>query len=159
MTKSKKARFALIGVAIAAVLILASCTGPAGLAGPAGPAGPPGPAGPAGAPAVVEPERMPPTVMMVPNMGGARFKADCYGANFEPSETITVCIPITRVEGTVPIETFIGPGGVGGPFEVDELGSFHFSKVRAPQVPGVYPVRVYDEEGEMIASTVIVVEE
>jgi len=159
---ARKARFALIGILIVTGLLLASCTGPAGPAGstgPAGPAGSAGPAGAAGAAAVAEPERMPPAVMVVPDMGTSKFKAAYYGANFEPGEKITVRIPIARVEDSTPVETIIGPGGVGGPFEVDELGSFILTGIGSPVDPGVYAVRVYDEEGKMIASTLLVVTE
>jgi hypothetical protein len=63
---------------------------------------------------------------------------------------------ISRIEGTPAVETATGPGEMGAPFQVDENGSFHLTEIRRAKGEGVYPVRVYDEDGNMIAATIIV---
>lgn len=132
--KSKVGRFALAGIiAVMIVLLFASCAPP-------------------------ESERMPPAVSAIPNVGAPRADINIVGANFEPGEKVTVCYLLSRgsEEAFYPAENIVdrSPGGL----EVDKLGSFQL-KVKLPQELGVWPVRVYDQKGEMIASTVVMVEE
>jgi len=85
-------------------------------------------------------------------------KVNYVGANFEPGEKVIITIlaapgeEYTLYRPTTPEE--------GLSLEVNELGSFKVNnKIPAQLTPGAYPVRVYNEEGEMLASTVLMVEE
>ncbi len=134
--KAKLTKFALIGILLlTGVLILASCA-------PA--AAPPAPAPP-------KPERMPPSVSVIPNVAGPAAKITYAGANFEPGEKVKVAILVW------PGSEYL-PSNKGELVEINELGSFMIES-KLPSAPGVYPVRVYDEKGKMIASAAVLVEE
>jgi hypothetical protein len=103
-------------------------------------------------------EASPPSVVVMPNVGPGRYKPDIYGANFEPGQTLTASTLVTRFEGGMPIETYVGPDGVATPFQADDLGSFHLTGSRLARDPGVYPLVVRDEAGNILASTVFIIE-
>jgi len=108
----------------------------------------------------VEAPRMLPVVAVIPNVNTPKAKVDIVGANFEPGEKVSVYTLIRRGDPeTTHIEQFmfIG-GGASGLIEVDEFGSFQIT-TNIQKETGIYPVRVYDENGEMIASTLFVVRE
>ncbi|MBA7502808.1 hypothetical protein ES706_01405 [subsurface metagenome] len=140
--RSKVAKFVLIGVTLlAGVLIFTSCV-PTTVTEP-----------------VTEPERMPPAVLVIPNVIEAepKVKIDIVGANFEPGEEVRISIMFAPGCESTP-----GAEGEGLALEVDELGSFCMKgQSITPRniMPGVYPVRVYDKDGKVIASTLILVEE
>lgn len=140
VSKLKMVKYTLVVVAVLTGLsVLASC----------------------GAPPQEQPtkEEMSAAIMVVPNPQiGSRARIDVYGANFEPGETVKLGILIRRAEGTDPVETFIGPESKGAAFQCDDLGTFSVEGVRGPRGAGVYPVRVYDAEDNMIASTVLLVQ-
>lgn len=146
MTKSKKARFGLIAIAVAVFVLasLVSCT-----VAPA-----------EKAPVVTgETAKSSPSVMIDPLVNASRAKISVYGVNFEPGETLRVGIPIRRIEGTPPVLTFLGLNGEGRSFQADEDGNFILKNNNAPKVPGVYSVRVYNKDlSEIRASTIVVVE-
>jgi hypothetical protein len=98
-----------------------------------------------------------PKLLIVPNMGGGRYKAAYYGIGFEPNQTLTICMPVSR-EGQEPVKSCVGPGGIGAPFQTDDLGTFSFTGVRGPREPGVYPITVYDEADNALASAIMVIE-
>lgn len=100
-----------------------------------------------------EPERMPPAVLVIPNVGTSREKVNFVGANFEPGEEVMVAVLIFP-----DVETSLSGGSEGLTIKVDELGSFQIVK-KLPHIPGVYPVRVYDKAGKVIASAVAMVVE
>lgn len=148
MTKLKRLRFVLLTSTIllaGVVLVFVSCA-------------------PAAVPPALpkpEPERTPSVVAVIPNVGKAGEKINYVGANFEPGEKVVVCvlcapgIENTIYRPTVKLEEELSLG-----IEVDELGSFGVNnKIPAQLTPGVYPVRVYNEEREMLASTVLLVVE
>jgi len=145
MTKKVKVgKFALTGILLLmGMLIFTSCV----------------PATPVTAPPVEpeESERIPPAVLVIPNVvtAGIKNKVEIAGVNFEPGEKVR--IGILFFPGT---ETTPGAEGAGLAIEVNELGSFSLKDNIPPKfVPaGVYPVRIYDEEGKMIASTLVIVE-
>ena len=135
--KSKMFRVILIGIALVGVLVSASCA-------------PPTP---------TESPRMPPAVLVIPNVVEAEpgVAVDIVGANFEPGEKVRIAVMYSPGVEIVP-----GAEGKGLTLEVDELGSFWMKKEKItpdPVSPGVYPVRVYDEKGKMVASTLLVVVE
>lgn len=93
--------------------------------------------------------RAPAALLARPNVVKPAGQVEFVGANFEPGEKINVAIM-----------AFLGVKqllGEGKGLKVNELGSFQI-KDNAPFYPGVYPVRVYDESGEIIAATVLIVE-
>lgn len=104
----------------------------------------------AGAP--VQSRTMPPAITAMPNIGGPGAEIMCYGANFEPGETVKVVYLF--IPG---VENVLGSKAKGLALKVNELGSFSL-KSNLPKPPGVYPIRVYDKDDNMIASTVVVVE-
>lgn len=141
--KSKMFKFVLIGIALVGVLISSSCA----------------PATPVESPTPTGVSRIPPAVLVIPNVIEAEsgVKVDIVGANFEPGEKVRIGVMFAPGCENTP-----GKEGKGLALEVDELGSFYMKGEKITPVnisPGVYPVRVYDEKGEMIASTLIVVEE
>jgi len=139
MTKLKRVKVTLLMSTIllaGLLLVFTSCT----------------PTAPATAPPA-EPERMPPAVAVIPNVGTPRQTVSFCGANFEPGEEI-----IVTVEMFPRIETNLSGGAEGRTAKVDELGSFKINR-KLPNNPGVYPVRVYDKEGKVIASAAVMVEE
>jgi len=140
--KSKMFRVILIGIALVGVLVSASCAPPTPTESPP-----------------TESPRMPPAVLVIPNVVEAEsgVKVDIVGANFEPGEKVRIVIMYSPGVEIVP-----GAEGKGLTLEVDELGSFWMKGEKitpAPVSPGVYPVRVYDEKGKMVASTLLVVVE
>lgn len=140
--KSKMLGFILISiVALVGVLISASCAPPTAVESPV----------------PTESPRIPPVVLVIPNVVAPGGKVAIVGANFEPGEKVRIGILIEPGIEFVP-----GAEGKGLTLEVNEVGSFQMSGEKmTPQniTSGVYPVRVYDEKGEMIASTLFVVEE
>jgi hypothetical protein len=113
---------------------------------------------PATAPAKLElePERMLPVVSVIPNVGGPTASVSYVGANFKPGEKVKVAVGLRPGEEHSP-----GASGEGLAVEVNELGCFMLTgtSVWLPPLPGVYPVRVYDEKGKMVACTVVLVVE
>jgi len=139
MTKLKVVSIVLIGM----LFVLVSCVPAAAPTPPAPPA---------------EPERMSPAVSVIPNPVEAGKEVTCCGANFKPGEKVRVAI--MYFPG---VETALGSKAVEPALalEVNELGSFETKgKVMAtlPDLPAVYPLRVYDEKGEVIASTPVLIE-
>jgi hypothetical protein len=109
-------------------------------------------------PTTTEPERMLPAIAVVPNVitVGKATKVQFAGADFEPGEKVRMGVLFfLGVETT--------PGLAGLALEVNELGSFLLADDLNPTAgiipPGAYPVRVYDEEGKVIASTLVIVVE
>jgi len=94
---------------------------------------------------------MPPAVTAIPNTGVGGAKMVCYGANFEPGETVKVVYLV--LPG---VENVLGSKAKGLALKVNELGSFDISS-NLPKLPGIYPIRVYDKDENMIAATVVVV--
>jgi len=135
MTKLKVFSIVLIGM----LFVLVSCV-------PAAAPTPPAPPKP-------EPERMPSVVSVIPNVGPPRQKVNCVGANFEPGEEVMVASLMFP-----DVETNLSGGAEGLTTTVNELGSFTIG-TQLPLYPGVYPVRVYDKDMKVIASTVMLVEE
>lgn len=111
------------------------------------------------APAAVQAEeapviRQPAAVMAIPNVGTSRATTYIYGADFEPGELV---LPVYRIlMGGVVIEILVTVNTYG--VEADELGCFKV-KTKLPGVPGVYPLRVYDEQRNVLAVTVVEVVE
>lgn len=144
MTRLKRLRFVLLTSTIllaGVILVFVSCA-------PAAPVTAP--------PAELETalERMPPAILVIPNIGTPRQKVDYVGANFEPGEEVMVATLMFP-----DVETNLSGGAEGLTTKVDDLGSFQIKGKKLSLYPGVYPVRVYDKDGKMIASTLVVVEE
>jgi hypothetical protein len=142
MTKLKRLRIVLLISTIlfaGVILVFVSCA-------PAAPPVLPKP----------EPERMPPAVLVVPNVGKPDTSISYCGANFKPGEKVRITVLLQRGLEHIP-----GKEGAGRAVEVNELGSFILkdADTKLPSTPGVYAVRVYDEKGEMLASTVVMVME
>lgn len=96
----------------------------------------------------------PAAVVAIPNVGTSRATTYIYGADFEPGELV---IPVYRLSvGGVVIENVITTNIYG--VEADELGCFK-AKTKLPGAPGVYPLRVYDEQRNILAVTVVEVVE
>jgi len=108
----------------------------------------------------VEAPRMLPVVAVIPNVTTPKAKVDIVGANFEPGEKVRVytLISVGDPEKT-DMQRYMLGGDVGsGLIEVDESGLFQMTASIQLQT-GIYPVWVYDENGEMIASTLLMVRE
>jgi hypothetical protein len=98
--------------------------------------------------------RQPSAVMAIPNVGTSGATTYVYGADFEPGELV---LPVYRVTlGGEVIEIVVTENTYG--VEADELGCFK-AKTKLPGVPGVYPLRVYDEQRNILAVTVVEVVE
>ena len=144
MPKSKVLKVFSIGLAmLLAVLVFTSCAAPA--AAPAGPKGLP-------------------VIQAIPDTGAPSAKVDYFGANFEPGQKIRVSVLRLLVPNTSPIEQVfssknivVGTAVEKGMLQVDQVGSFHIKTIKLPKEEGVWPVRVYNEAGEVIAATVVVV--
>lgn len=147
MIKSKKAKFGLISIAVATVLVLASVVS-CGVA--------PTPAeAPAETGGLAKPS---PSILVAPLVNAPRDTAwNCYGVDFEPGETLKAGIPIRRVEGTPAILTFFGPGGAGRSFQADDDGNFILENNKAPKNPGAYSVRIYNKDLTEVRATAIIV--
>lgn len=133
---------AIVVLMLAASLLLASCIG---------------------ASTTAQPERMPAAVVAIPNVAAPRANVQLVGANFEPHERVKIALVMVRgPEEFAIIETIIRSSyavreGEKEPLvEVDGHGSFQL-KMKIPKEEGVWPIRVYNEKGKMIASTLIVV--
>ena len=156
MGKSKVISFVLAGIlALAGMFVFISCgpQGPAGLPGPQGPAGSPGPPGPSGEMGSSGPTTV---LQVIPSTVESRDKVEIIGAGFLPGEEISVCVEIFPG-----IECVWGTYGEGTTSVVaNEFGAFRIkegSGTYAPLAPGVYPVRAYNKDGELLAIAVIVV--
>ena len=135
MTNSKVMKVLGIGLVILmAVLVFASC------------------AAPAAAPA--EQEKMP-VVKVTPQVAEPRGKIDYIGANFEPGQKVKVTFTALLSPEATPIENVVATDA--NKIEVDAVGSFLIAGARAPKPEGVWPIRVYNEAGEVIAATLVVV--
>ena len=99
-----------------------------------------------------------PSVLSVPNVAGPRGTVNIVGANFIPGEKVKVAVLMAPPEGGSSYETVISYSAKEGQMlmAVDAHGSFNI-KSRAPKTEGVWPVRVYDEAGNMIASSTLLV--
>ncbi len=155
MTKANIMKIIGIGSAILlAVLILAACRAPS--ASPA------------------EQTKMLPVVKVVPDTGAPRTAADYYGANFVPGQKVAVAWLVARgtgPKGTIAAESIlssavseegktlitVGKPAERGMLQVDEVGSFCIKGSELPAEEGIWPIRVYSEDGEMLASTLVVV--
>ena len=104
----------------------------------------------------------PPSVLAVPNVAGPRGTVYIVGANFEPGEMVKVAVLMAPPEGGSSYETVISYSkdlaAKKGQMlmATDANGSFNI-KSRAPKTEGVWPVRVYDEDENMIASSTLLV--
>lgn len=94
-----------------------------------------------------------PCVLAIPNVGEPEMSITCYGANFKPGEKVRIVMMVFP-----DIENVLGGKAEGLGLKVDKFGSFSIETV-LPGSPGIYPIRVYDEEDTMIASTLVVVKE
>jgi len=101
--------------------------------------------------APAKPERVPPVVLVMPNVGTPRAKVNFVGANFKPDEEVIVTILMFP-----DVETNLSGSPKGLTTKVDELGSFQIKR-KLPLYPGVYPVRVYDERGEILCTSLVMV--
>ena len=171
MAKSKLISLVLVSILIlTGVFSFTSCSpagppGPPGLPGepglpglPGEPGNPglPGSSGPAGPPG--EPRSSAPAMLkVVPSTAAPKGKVEIYGAGFTPGEEISVC-----VENLPDIECVWGTYGEGTISAVaSDYGTFYIEKgsgTQAPKAPGVYPVRAYNKDREILAITIIVVE-
>jgi len=98
--------------------------------------------------------RQPAADMAIPNVGTSGATTYIYGADFEPGELV---LPVYRMfVGDVVIENVVTVNVYC--VEADELGCFKV-KTKLPGAPGVYPLRVYDEQKNILAVTVIEVVE
>ncbi|MFC1981533.1 hypothetical protein ACFLVN_04755 [Chloroflexota bacterium] len=135
MTKSKLLQMFSTGTAILlTVLVFASCAGPA------------------------EERTVPPSVVVIPNEVAPKGEVEYIGGNFMPGEKVDVILVIDRSKGKAPpLLGGAGPNSHG--ITVDTTGSFYLggAKVVAPKTEGVYGVRVYDEKGNIAASSVLMV--
>ena len=101
-----------------------------------------------------------PSTLAVPNVAGPRGTVNIIGANFEPGEMVKVAVLMAPPEGGSSYETVISYSkdlaAKKGQMlmATDANGSFNI-KSRAPKTEGVWPVRVYDEAGNMIASSTL----
>ena len=98
--------------------------------------------------------REPVAVLALPNVGTPKANTTISGANCIPGEKVTVAYKV--LIGDVVLDQI--PTFDANHLVVDELGSFKI-KVKLPPSPGVFPVKVYDEQGTVIAVTLVVVEE
>jgi len=168
MAKSRVMCLLLVSVLLLTGMFSFTSCGPAGPPGPKGlpglpglpgePGNPglPGPAGPAGPQGKIE-STSPAMVKVVPSTAAPKAKVEIYGAGFTPGEEISVC-----VENIAGIECVWGTYGEGTTSAVaSDYGTFYIeasSGTKAPKEPGVYPVRAYSKDREMLAITIIVVE-
>ena len=171
MAKSKVMCLLLVGVLLLAGMFSFTSCGPAGAPGaeglpglpglPGGPGNPglPGPQGPTGTAGPQGELKSAPmaTIQVVPATVAPEAKVEIYGAGFTPGEEISVC-----VENLPGIECVWGTYGEGTTSAVaSDYGTFYIeggSGTQAPGEPGVYPVRAYNKDRELLAITIIVVE-
>ncbi len=152
MFKSKVPRVLAIGLTLVlALLAFVSCQG--------------------AAPAATAERTTPPSVTYVPVSGAPGALVTVVGANFIPGEVVEVRFLLQPDPKAVPIWVIIGgpkcgsPGAeagyacvaigepVGTKIRVNETGSFLINESKLPPNEGVWPVRVYDEKGEVIATS------
>ncbi|MFC2001950.1 hypothetical protein ACFLUZ_05580 [Chloroflexota bacterium] len=144
MPKSKVLKvFSTFLVVLLAVFVFTSC------------------AAPAAAPAE---QKSMPVIKAVPDTGAPSAKVDYYGANFEPGQKVWASVLDHPVPDMPPIEQVftsknivVGTPAERGMVMTDAVGSFHINKIKLPKAEGVWPVSVYNENGEMIAATAVVV--
>ena len=105
-------------------------------------------------PAASEVSREPVAVMSLPAVGTSGATNYIIGANCIPGEKVTVAYEVLM--GDVVLDNVIAYEA--NQLVVDELGSFKV-KGNLPKYPGVYPVKVYDEQRNIIAITVVEVQE
>ncbi len=134
MNKAKV--FTFLGIVLLlAVLGFASCAAPA---------------------APVEKVRMPSVVEVVPGSVAPSGKVDFMGANFIPGEKVKVVFVANLSPGKVgTIENVVAEGAQK--LEINAAGTFYVQGMVAPTGEGVYAVRVYDEKGEAVASSMFLV--
>ncbi len=139
MTKSKVSIVLVLAVIIAilaAVFVLASCAAPV----------------PAPAP---EAKKMP-AVEVVPNSVAPNGALEYIGSDFTPGEKVKVfLIKDIKPGKTEPFENAVAEGASG--VQVDATGNFYIKTAAAPEYEGVVGVRVYDQNGNFIASSVFLV--
>ncbi len=153
MFKSKVPKVLAIGlVIVVALLAFVSCQG--------------------AAPTTVEPERtIPPSVTYLPVSGAPGALVTVVGANFIPGEVVEVRFLMQPDPKALPVWVIIGGLKPGSPFleagyaaivigepvgtkiRVNDTGSFQINEAKLPPNEGVWPVRVYDEKGEVIATS------
>ncbi len=110
-------------------------------------------AAPAPAPAVEK--KIPPAVEVVPNSVAPNGAIEYIGSNFTPGEKVNVVlIKNITPEKTQPSENVVAEGAYG--LKVDTTGSFYI-KGAAPEYESVFGVRVYDQDGNVVASSVFLV--
>ena len=145
MTKTKVMKVLGIGLAmLLAVLVFTSCAAPAA--------------------APTEREGPPAVIKAVPDTGAPRAKTSYIGANFVPGEKVTVCVLMARGPVELAAECIVsgknvvvGTPAEKGMVQVNEVGSFHIQKINLPKEEGIWPVTVYDENGNPLASTLVIV--
>ena len=100
-------------------------------------------------------ETMRPAVSVIPNVGNPGQKVLYVGANFEPGQKVILTILVAPgIENT--LYSPKDPSSIA--FTVNELGSFRVeNRIPRQLKPGAYPVRVYTEDWEILASAVVVV--
>ncbi len=137
MAKSKVLR--VLGICLAVlltVLVFATCAAPA--------------------PAPAEEKKVPPAVEVVPNSVAPKGAIEYIGSNFVPGGKVNVVFVMDINPGkTEPSENGVAEGAYG--LQVDPTGSFRIKTAAAPEPEGVYGVRVYDQDGNVIASSVFLV--
>ena len=118
---------------------------------PPAPAPPPPPPP---APVIVEsPE--PGAVMAFPNVGTSRGNTVIYGSGFEPGEILKIVYYVDF--GGELLEQAVGQDAEAK--KADERGSFSI-KTRLPKKEsGIFPIKVYDQEGKTRAVSFVIIEE
>ena len=80
-----------------------------------------------------------------------------FGANFIPGEFVDVVLVMNLDPGrTAPLENAVSNDALG--LQIDVSGNFYIKAPKVPSMPGVYGVRVRDAQGNVIASTVLVIQ-
>ncbi len=111
-------------------------------------------AAPAPAPAVEK--KIPPAVEVVPNSVAPNGAIEYIGSNFTPGEKVNVVLIKDINPGkTQPSENAVAEGAYG--LKVDATGSFYLKGAVAPEYAAVFGVRVYNQDGNVIASSVFLV--
>lgn len=92
-----------------------------------------------------------PALTVVPTVGEPEKEFTCYGADFTPEQKVRIVMMVFPE-----IENVLGAKAEGLGLKTDKLGSFEV-KSGFPGKEGVYPIRVYNEEGRLLATTLVVV--
>jgi len=91
------------------------------------------------------------TIKVIPDVGSSRQNVKVIGYNATPKEEVVVTI-----EQFPGVETMLNIKGKKISAVANELGCFELPKgPKLPTYPGVYPVRLYDSKGDLLAVTVV----